>query len=400
MQRILTDEDITALENAGVNMKGVAVGDEALPEEIIELERLGVQPATAPVAAPVSAPVSAPVATDDRSPGGNLAVEAMPTAPAVTAAAPVASNASILQQLLAAQAAPAAPADPYENLSKTQRRMLAFAGLSDAGAALQGGQGGNVSAMLGRFNEQADMQRKATAAQAQRQMLQGVMAGGAGADPQARIQQLLNMAMVNPSMAPAIALQVKQIQDQLKAAATTEGKASQAGTQLEDVQTLLDMINDDPFMTTGIMSSLLSGIKITQAGQAASLQKTLKSNLALQALKDLKATGATMGALNTVEFQALENELTNLDLSLGAELSKRSLLRIQDKYQSLIADAFRDAEEQAAAGNPIGQRTLDGLNRIFGGKPAWTESAGPVVPSGTQREGETLEEFKKRMGLG
>lgn len=244
------------------------------------------------------------------------------------------------------------------------------------------------------------MQRKATAAQAQRQMLQGVMAGGAGADPQARIQQLLNMAMVNPSMAPAIALQVKQIQDQLKAAATTEGKASQAGTQLEDVQTLLDMINDDPFMTTGIMSSLLSGIKITQAGQAASLQKTLKSNLALQALKDLKATGATMGALNTVEFQALENELTNLDLSLGAELSKRSLLRIQDKYQSLIADAFRDAEEQAAAGNPIGQRTLDGLNRIFGGKPAWTESAGPVVPSGTQREGETLEEFKKRMGLG
>lgn len=151
MQRILTDEDITALENAGVNMKGVAVGDEALPEEIIELERLGVQPATAPVAAPVSAPVSAPVATDDRSPGGNLAVEAMPTAPAVTAAAPVASNANILQQLLAAQAAPAAPADPYENLSKTQRRMLAFAGLSDAGAALQGGQGGNVSAMLGRF---------------------------------------------------------------------------------------------------------------------------------------------------------------------------------------------------------------------------------------------------------
>ena len=45
MQRILTDEEITALENAGVNMNGVAVGDEALPEEITELERLGVQPA-------------------------------------------------------------------------------------------------------------------------------------------------------------------------------------------------------------------------------------------------------------------------------------------------------------------------------------------------------------------
>ena len=380
MARLFTQEDIDRMKALNKDMTGVEVGTLMLPNE---LEDLGYgsaaeDPAPEPVTAPVveAAPVTTPVAAQDTS------------------------GAATLQQLLAPQTTPATPTDPYENLSKTQRRMLAFAGLSDAGAALQGGQGGNVSAMLGRFNEQADMQRKATAAQAQRQMLQGLVGGGVGADPQARIQQLLNLAMVNPSMAPAIALQVKQIQDQVKAAATTEGKASQAGTQLEDVQTLLDMINDDPFMTTGIMSSLLSGIKITQAGQAASLQKTLKSNLALQALKDLKATGATMGALNTVEFQALENELTNLDLSLGAELSKRSLLRIQDKYQSLIADAFRDAEEQAAAGNPMGQRALDGLNRIFGGKPAWTESAGPVVPSGTQREGESDEDFLKRMREG
>ena len=101
--------------------------------------------------------------------------------------------------------------------------MLAFAGLSDAGelcrAARRKGR-----AMLGRFNEQADIQRKATAAQAQRQMLQGLIGGGAGADPQARIQQLLNLAMVNPSMAPAIALQVKQIQDQMKAQMGLEGK--------------------------------------------------------------------------------------------------------------------------------------------------------------------------------
>lgn len=379
---ILTQEDIDKLLAAG--------GSDAMPGEAAtpqDLQLLGITPQPMPEV------------TDDRSPGGNLEVETVPAPPAVTpVTAPANDNMALLQQMLNAQT-PTQPSS-YESMSKDQRRMLAFAGLSDAGRALQGLQGGKVEALLGRFNEQADMQRKATAAQAQRQMLQGLVGGGVGADPQARIQQLLNLAMVNPSMAPAIALQVKQIQDQVKAAATTEGKASQAGTQLEDVQTLLDMINDDPFMTTGIMSSLLSGIKITQAGQAASLQKTLKSNLALQALKDLKATGATMGALNTVEFQALESELTNLDLGLGAELSKRSLLRIQDKYQSLIADAFRDAEEQAAAGNPMGQRALDGLNRIFGGKPAWTENAGPVVPSETQREGESDEDFLKRMREG
>ena len=386
---LLTQEDIDKLVALNKDMNGVAPGTEATSTEI---EALGIQPtapAVTPVTAPVAEPVTAPVATSVTTP-----VATSVTTPVATQDT---SGAATLQQLLAPLVAPATPTDPYANLSKTQRRMLAFSALEDAGASLAGRKGGSFDAMLGRFNEQADIQRKATAAQAQRQMLQGLVGGGVGADPQARIQQLLNLAMVNPSMAPAIALQVKQIQDQVKAAATTEGKVSQAGTQLEDVQTLLDMINDDPFMTTGIMSSLLSGIKITQAGQAASLQKTLKSNLALKALKDLKATGATMGALNAVEFQALENELTNLDLSLGAELSKRSLLRIQDKYQSLIADAFRDAEEQAAAGNPMGQRALDGLNRIFGGKPAWTENAGPVVPSGTQREGESDEDFLKRM---
>tara|TARA_R110001606_G_scaffold269909_1_gene418409 strand:+ start:3838 stop:4986 length:1149 start_codon:yes stop_codon:yes gene_type:complete len=376
---LLTQEDIEKLAAMSEgSMNGVPPGAEATPAEI---EALGIQPTAvdpAPVAAPVTAPVTAPVAA--------------------TAADTATSGAATLQQLLALQAP--TPAPTYETLSKDQRRMLAFAGLSDAGAALQGGQGGNVNAMFGRFNEQADMQRKATAAQAQRQMLSGIMGGGVGADPQARIQQLLNMAMVNPSMAPAIALQVKQIQDQLQGSTKDVTGSSQAATQLEDVNALINMIDADPSLTTGIMGSLLSYIPGTGANIAEGLATTLRSNLALQALKDLKATGATMGALNETEFTALETELTQLDLSKGPQTSKRALKRIQTKYQNLVADAFRDAEEQAAAGNPIGQKTLEGLNRIFGGKPAWTENAGPVVQSGTQREGESDEDFLKRMREG
>ena len=361
---ILTQEDIDKLIAAG--------GSDAMPGEAAtpqDLQLLGITPQPMPEA------------TDDRSPGGNLAVETVPAEPVVTSPAPAANNMAILQTLLDAQAP--APALAYENLSKTQRRMLAFAGLSDAGSALQGRQGTSLDAMLGRFNEQADMQRKATAAQATQQMMQGLIGpGAAGGDPQARIQQLLNMAMVNPSMAPAIALQVKQIQDQLQASAGALGKSSQAATQLEDVNTLINMIDEDPSLTTGIMGSLLSYIPGTGANIAEGLATTLRSNLALQALKDLKATGATMGALNEKEFNALETELTQLDLSKGPQTSKRALKRIQTKYQNLIADAFRDAEEQAAAGNPMGQKALDGLNRIFGSKPEWTENAGPVVPSG------------------
>jgi len=383
MARLFTQEDIDRLIAMNKDVTGVKVGTLMLPNE---LEDLGYGSAAED---PAPEPITDPV------------VEAAPVATSVTTpfAAQDTSGAATLQQLLAAQVAPATPTDPYANLSKNQRQMLAFSALSDAGAALAGRQGGNFNAMLGRFNEQADMQRKATAAQAQRQMLQGLVGGGVGADPQARIQQLLDIAMVNPQLAPAIALQVKQIQDQLKASTGDVAGSSQAATQLEDVNALINMIDEDPSLTTGIMGSLLSYIPGTGANIAEGLATTLRSNLALQALKDLKATGATMGALNATEFTALETELTQLDLSKGPQTSKRALKRIQTKYQNLVADAFRDAEEQVSAGNPMGQRTLDGLKRIFGGKPAWTENAGPVVPSGTQREGETLEEFKKRMGL-
>jgi len=370
MQRILTDEEITALENAGVNMNGVAVGDEALPEEIIELERLGVQPAAAPVAAPVSAPVSAPAVTDDRSPGGNLAVEATPAAPAVTAAAPVASNANILQQLMAAQAAPAAPADPYENLSKTQRRMLAFAGLSDAGAALQGRQGGNVNAVLGRFNEQADMQRKATAAQAQRQMLQGVMAGGAGTDPQARIQQLLNIALTNPQLAPAIALQIKQIQDQVKAASGEVAEVTTAQGQIDLIQQMKDKVN---YLTTGPIGMVAALAPFSDAAALRNMGVTLESNLAFSTLVQLKKDGGTLGAVSEKELDLLKAEIAKFNPDMKPEDVIRQLETVDKEYRRIIRRAFEtspDADKLAAA---------------IGGRPAWLDAPDPA---GTRTDAE------------
>ena len=61
--------------------------------------------------------------------------------------------------------------DPFENLSKNQRRMLAFAAIKDAGMALQGKEGEAFTGTLAGFRERADMERKRQAASAQRQML-------------------------------------------------------------------------------------------------------------------------------------------------------------------------------------------------------------------------------------
>lgn len=362
----LTQEDIDRLLAAGGS--GAMPGEEATPED---LRLLGISPQ----------PV--PAETDDRSPGGNLAVDPVTVPPAAVTPAPAANNMATLQQLLAPQAA--TPADPYENLSKTQRRMLAFAGLSDAGAALQGRQGTSIDSLMGRFNEQADMQRKATAAQAQRQMLQGLIGpGAAGGDPQARIQQLLNMAMVNPSMAPAIALQVKQIQDQQKEMLGLEGKASSAAGQLETMQEIINMIDNDPAMTTGPMAMFLRNVPFTQAGQTQALVDSLRSTLALDTLKDLKSTGATMGALNKEELNILLDDVTKLDLALGPEAVKKSLAKIDRRYKNIVRGLYRGASEEGMAQ----------LDANFKGRPAWLDPS-----SGAPAQDETQEEFKKRMGL-
>lgn len=373
----LTMDQINQLASMGFSMNGVSEGSEATAEEMAALK---IQPDVGPdVSDDLSAPVAAPQMTPDAV---SAAVQATPAAPVVTpeqlSATPAQGGSSIMDAIFG----PKEENDQYSNLNRQQRMMLAFGAIKDAGFALQGKESDAFGNTLKAINDQIDMGRKAKAAAATRQALQSVMGGDiAGGDPQARIQRLLNMAMLNPAMAPAIALQVKEIRDQMQATEGAVSSSSQAATQLEDVNSLINMIDEDPTLTTGIMGSLLSYIPGTGANIAEGLATTLRSNLALQALKDLKATGATMGALNATEFNALETELTQLDLSKGPQTSKRALKRIQTKYQNLIADAFRDAEEQAAAGNPNGQRALDGLNRIFGGKPAWTENAGPVVPS-------------------
>jgi len=361
MERILTKDDIAKLIAAG--RPGAMEGEIATPED---LQVLGVTPQATP---------EAPAITDDRSPGGNLAVEGVPTPPAN-------DNMALLQQMLDAQK----PAQPfsYQSMSKDQRRMLAFAGLSDAGRALQGMQGGKVEALLGRFNEQADIQRKATAAAAQRQMLQGLVGGGAGADPQARIQQLLNLAMVNPSMAPAIALQVKQIQDQMKAQMGLEGKASSAAGQLETMQEIIAAIDADPTMTTGPMAMFLRNVPFTQAGQTQALVDSLRSTLALDTLKDLKSTGATMGALNKEELNILLDDVTKLDLALGPEAVKKSLAKIDRRYKNIVRGLYNGASAEGATQ----------LDTHFGGRPAWLDPS-----SDAPAADESIEDFKKRMGL-
>jgi len=128
----------------------------------------------------------------------------------------------------ASQAAAPDPNDPYANLSKTQRRMLSFAAIKDAGMALQGLEGKSVQNLLSDFTTRADQARKAQAAQARQQMMQQMFGGDAmsgigaiteGADPietlRDRQKKIAALAAYNPSLAPALKLEMDRIENDI-----------------------------------------------------------------------------------------------------------------------------------------------------------------------------------------
>lgn len=336
---ILTQADIDKLQAAGISSAFDAEpGMEAAENEATFLNGPSITPVSAAVQ-PEAVETFAPAAPD-------VGPDVPSAVPAVNA--PAQNNMALIQQLLAAQA-PAVPADPYESLSKTQRRMLAFAGLSDAGAALQGQQGGSINAMMSRFNEQADMQRKATAAQAQRQMLQGLMGGGAaGGDLDAQRQRAMAL-LLNPATVEYGKSLLEALDASAQKGSSDELRGRSAVSTLRDIDSIISMIDKDPSMTTGVWAWATRGIAMTPAGKTQLLVDSVVSSLALDSLKALKATGATMGALNQSELEILKNELAKVDLASGPDVAKTQLGKVQGHYRTIISDLYRGANDEDAA---------------------------------------------------
>ena len=267
MARLYTQEDIDRMRAMNKDLTGVEVGTVMLPNEI---EDLGYGSAAED---PAPEPVTDPV------------VEAAPVATSVTTpfAAQDTSGAATLQQLLAPQTA--TPTDPYALLSKTQRKMLAFSALSDAGAALAGRQGGNFNAMLGRFNEQADMQRKATAAQQRAQFMGTLGLGGAGASRQA----ILGAAAQGLIDGPTAKLMIEELERQKSEKTSIQGKAA----LIARIDALMNDPNlEDALGFEGIVRGFASNIGLDpNVARVNEMIKQVRGEVFLEGFEKLKGAG-------------------------------------------------------------------------------------------------------------
>ncbi len=393
----LTLEHINQLAAMDFPMNGVAPGAEATADE---MAALGLEPDVGPnVSDDSSAPAQA------ATPPPVTAQPAMPPAAVEDAINAVPAAAPVTQEQLTAPKSgglisgfgdmlfgPQEATDQFSNLNRQQRMMLAFGAIKDAGFALQGKEGTAFSNTLKAINDQMDMGRKAKAAQAQQEALTSIMGPGeaAAGGIQAQIERLSRLAVANPNLAPGIAVRIKALQDQMQAEMGKEGRGRSAVSTLRDIDSIISMIDDDPTLTTGTWAWLTRGIPMSSAGKTQALVDSVVSSLALDSLKALKATGATMGALNQEELNLLKTELAKVDLATDPATVKTQLGKVQGHYRTLISDLYRGANDEDAARITA----FLGLEE----RPSW--AGGSSQPSATQREGETDTEFLKRMREG
>ena len=389
MAYTLTLEDLQKLSSMGVNVNGVPEGAEATPEE---MAALGVTDPTAIIPEQPDIPVTSP---DDPSvkqaPDGPVA--AMPDAPMATPAAmPTAQGgmADILKMVTQPQQQ--APTDPFENLSKRQRMMLGFAAIQDAGQALLGKQGSAFDSLMGRFTDVQDMERKRQAAAAQQAMLAKVMGGqgmAAGGDVDAQIQALTQAAMMGLIDPAAVSLAVTQLREKQSQGKAVEAVVGGGAGALEDLQRLTQAIEDGD-MVTGFTGWLFRKIPWSEAAGAATIADTLRSGMALGALKELKAGGATLGSVSEAELELLESAIARINLDQSQDKVLAQMATIEKHYKDAIRTAYNRSSEAE-------KRNFD---MYFGGQtPAWvlseeTSSAiPPSKPTPTGSDEELFQEF-------
>lgn len=111
---------------------------------------------------------------------------------------------------------------------------------------------------------------------------------------------------------------------------------------------LLDFTNREPNATgvfTTWLNEKLPGMP-SAAKEWANLRDTLRSNLTLEKLGELKmqsATGATgLGATSETEFKTIQQAMTNLEQSTSARQLRENLKALNDQLVKVRERAFRD----------------------------------------------------------
>lgn len=275
------------------------------------------------------------------------------TTAAITPAAPAAAGMGGMDMAGLLGLMNPVPQDPFENLSRSQRTMLGFAALKDAGMALQGKEGGAVKNVMADITERADMERKRQAALARQQML-GRLTGGAasgGMDRQAIINAMAMGAIDGPTGTAMLA----EIERQSGVSQEIAGKEMMIGQ--------IDALLFDPALSKalgieGFLRTPFAELGLdTETARVKGRIDQIKGGAFLQAFESLKGGGQ----ITELEGQKAEAAQSRLNTAQSEEDFKNALM----EYKFYIEQGIRrlngeqiapDTLYDQAASDPLGIR--------------------------------------------
>jgi hypothetical protein len=236
------------------------------------------------------------------------------------------------------------------------------------------------------------MERKRQAQMAQQRMM-GQLLGGkvaGGGDIEAQIKALTQAAMFGVIDPAAASLTINQLREaQAKQTAQKAVVGGGAGA-LDDLSRLTDIITNTG-TTTGFTGWLFSKIPFSEATAARDLAATLRSGMALGALKELKAGGATLGSVSEKELELLESAIAKLNLDLPQDRVLEQMNAIEKHYKDAIRRAYTAASDDEKVN----------FDSFFGGStPEWVFSTPDMQTSGSSVTSNDLSDAeKKRLGI-
>lgn len=286
--------------------------------------------------------------------------------------------------------------DPYASLSKTQKRMLAFAGLSDAGRALQGKQGTAVDSLLREFRGRADMARKERQAQleleaeqAKQAQIDALLMGVTGLSPavqasedtttqmstterlQQEIAALQNAmsAYLQAGMVDEFKTMLQTKQDQLAKATAAQEEydidLEQATGQIQSTEQAL-RVAERALTAAGKYDSVEEMLSALQAGEYdpssffitrqgiaydtrpfrdfQSFAEQFSSIMTFQNLQAILATGAKLGTLSDADLKAIGAISGPMD---AVNNPRQTAQNIQFAYQQLKEELEQQEEKLA-----------------------------------------------------
>jgi hypothetical protein len=344
-QYLLTQEDIDRL-----NLTGVMAGE---PATVEEMKLLGL-----PVGPSQQEPLPPTVPVEQQTTGSTA-----PITPATNAAAPVAAPATSpavtpamggmdMTTAMSLLSQPV-PQDPFENLSRSQRTMLGFAALKDAGMALQGKEGSAVKNVMADITERADMERKRQTALARQQMIGRLTGGAAGG--QMNRQAIINAMAVGAIDGPTGTAMLAELERQTGVSQEIAGKEMMIG-QIDAL--LFDPALGKALGIEGFLRTPFAELGLdTETARVKARIDQIKGGAFLQAFESLKGGGQ----ITELEGQKAEAAQSRLNTAQSEEDFKNALM----EYKFYIEQGIRrlngeqippDTLYDQAASDPLGIR--------------------------------------------